>query len=107
MKSALIASLLAAAVLFPAAASATAVEDRNAAIGLCRAEIAQQAGLTAEQVRLDNVRVSGRSVRVDLDVWQNGALQNIRCEVSRGQELTIAAITPALTQTASAATATQ
>lgn len=106
MKNAFFASLLAAAVLFPSAASASAVEDRNAAIGLCRAEVAQQAGLTADQVRLDNVRVSGRSVRVDLDVWQNGALQNVRCEVSRGQELTIASITPAL-QTASTAIATQ
>lgn len=100
------ASLLAAAILFPATANATAVEDRSRAIGLCRAEVAQQAGLTADQVRLDNVRVSGRVVRVDLDVWQNGDLRNIRCDVSRGPELTIASITPAV-QTASTATASQ
>jgi hypothetical protein len=38
---------------------------------------------------------------VEFDVWRDGRLQNVRCEVDRtGAELTIAAITPVL-QTAS------
>ena len=49
---------------------------------------------------LEAVSVRPRAVRVELDLWRNGQLQTVRCEVTRGQELTIAAITPAL-QTAS------
>jgi len=104
MKNFLFSSLALAAVLFvPGVASANEAADRTAAIQLCRAEVAAQAGTAAEAVRLDQVRVRPRAVRVDFDIWRDGNLQNVRCEVSRAQgELTIASITPAL-QTASAA----
>lgn len=93
---------LAAVLLIPGVASADDVADRTEAIRLCRAEITAQAG-EAATVRLDQVRVRGASVRVDLDVWRDGQLQNVRCDVSRrGPQLTIASITPAL-QTAALA----
>ncbi len=93
---------LAAVLLIPGVASADDVADRTEAIRLCRAEVTAQAGEGAT-VRLDQVRVRGALVRVDLDLWRNGDLQNVRCDVSRrGPQLTIAAITPAL-QTASLA----
>ncbi len=97
-------AVLAAAVL---AAPQTAfagdnVADRSAAIQLCRAEVVSQTGAEAGQVRLDQVAVRARTVRVDFDYWRNGDLQNIRCEVTRGEQLTIASITPTL-QTASVA----
>lgn len=102
MKNFLFSSMALAAVLFvPGVASANDVSDRSDAIRICRAEVAAQAGAEASAVRLDQVRVRPRAVRVDFDVWQNGQLQNVRCEVTRGAELTIASITPAL-QTASA-----
>lgn len=105
MKNFLFSTMALAAVLFvPGAAFADDVSDRTDAIRLCRAEVAAQAGLEADAVRLDQVRIRPRAVRVDLDVWRNGDLQNVRCEVSRGGELVIASITPTL-QTASAATA--
>jgi hypothetical protein len=104
MKNFLFSSMTLAAVLFvPGVASANDVADRNAAIQLCRAEVAAQAGAGA-QVRFDHVRVRPRLVRVELDVWREGRLQNVRCEVARNRgELSIASITPAL-QTAAAAT---
>ncbi len=92
--------VLAGACFSPAVAVADEVGDRNQAIALCRVEIASQAGVDADAVRLDRVRVRGASVRVDLDVWREGRLQNVRCDVSRGDTLSIASITPAL-QTAS------
>jgi hypothetical protein len=104
MKNFLFSSFALAAVLFvPGVASADDVSDRTEAIRLCRAEVAAQAGAETGSVRLDQVRVRPRAVRVDLDLWTAGHLQNVRCEVSRNQgELTIASITPTL-QTASAA----
>jgi len=90
---------LTAVLVMPGVASANDVADRNQAISLCRAEVEAQAGADAT-VRFDQVRVRPRAVRVEFDVWRNGQLQNVRCDVARGQELTIAAITPAL-QTAS------
>ena len=99
-KFSLAAMALATALVLPSAAFADDVRDRTEAIQLCRAEVASQAGVEASQVRLDQVRVRGRSIRVDLDVWRDGALQNVRCDVNRAAELTIASITPAL-QTAS------
>jgi hypothetical protein len=91
-------AVLAAAVLAsPTAAFAgDNVADRTAAIQLCRAEVAAQAGADADQVRLDQVRLRARLVRVDFDLWRNGDLQNVTCEVTRGETLTIASITPAL-----------
>jgi hypothetical protein len=76
--------------------------DRGEAIRMCREEVAALTGLAPEDVRLDQVRVRGARVRVDLDVWRAGELTNVRCDVSRGETLTIAAITPAL-QTAAVA----
>ncbi|MEZ5995261.1 MAG: hypothetical protein R3C25_05865 [Hyphomonadaceae bacterium] len=90
---------LAAVLVLPSVASADDASDRSAAIRLCRGQVEAQAGAGAT-VRLDQARVRGRSIRIDLDVWRDGQLQNIRCDVARGQELTIAAITPAV-QTAS------
>lgn len=93
---------LAAVLVIPGVASADEVSDRNAAIALCRAEVQAQAGADAN-VRLDQVRVRPRAVRVDIDLWRGGNLQNVRCEVSRtGEQLTIASISPTL-QTASLA----
>lgn len=87
-----------AAVFAPTLASATDanVADRSRAIQLCRVEVSAQAGLDASAVRLDGVRVRPSLVRVDFDVWRDGQLQNVRCEVSRGETLQIASITPAL-----------
>jgi hypothetical protein len=92
---------LAAVLVMPGVASADDVSDRSQAIALCRAEVTSQAGADAT-VRLDQVRVRPRAVRVDFDLWRNNRLQNVRCEVTRGHELVIASITPAL-QTASLA----
>lgn len=104
MKNFLFSSIVLAGVLFvPGVASADDVSDRTEAIRLCRGEVATQAGLDADSVRLDQVRVRPRAVRVDFDVWREGRLHNVRCEVTRSrEELTIASITPSL-QTASAA----
>ncbi|MGQ0533168.1 MAG: hypothetical protein ACT4OF_10840 [Caulobacteraceae bacterium] len=101
MKNVLISLAFAGALLVPGLASAgDESSDRTAAINLCRAEVTAQAGDGAE-VRFDQVRVRPRAVRVDFDLWRNGQLQNIRCEVTPGgAELVIASITPAL-QTAS------
>ncbi|MEZ5958274.1 MAG: hypothetical protein R3C27_13805 [Hyphomonadaceae bacterium] len=92
---------LAVALVIPNVASADQIADRSQAIALCRAEVQAQAGADAT-VRLDQARVRPRVVRVDLDVWRGNALQNVRCDVARGQELTIASITPVL-QTAALA----
>lgn len=102
MKTTLISALAFASFLSLAGpAAADDVADRTAAIHLCRAEVSAQAGSSAE-VRLDQVRVRPRAVRVDLDVWRDGQLQNVRCDVdrARGGQVTIASITPAV-QTAS------
>jgi hypothetical protein len=93
---------LTAILVIPGIASADEVNDRTQAIHLCRTEVAAQAGVDVSQARFDQVRVRGRTVRVDIDLWRNGALQNIRCDVTRGDTLAIASITPAL-QTATAA----
>ena len=91
---------LAAVLVIPGVASADDITDRSQAIALCRAEVQAQAGSDAT-VRLDQVRVRPRQVRVDIDLWRGSNLQNVRCDVQRGAaELTIASITPAL-QTAS------
>jgi len=103
MKNFLFSAMAIAAVLvMPGVSHADDVSDRTDAIRLCRAEVASQAGVETDQVRLDQVRVRGSRVRVDLDLWRNGDLQNIRCDVSRGDELRIASITPTI-QTASLA----
>jgi hypothetical protein len=92
---------LTAVLVIPGLASADADADRSRAIALCRVEVTAQAGPEAT-VRFDQVRVRPNAVRVEFDVWRNGQLQNVRCVVDRGPELTIASITPAL-QTAAVA----
>ena len=103
MKSFLSLAIVAAAVLAvpsPSFARDANVEARSAAIQLCRAEVAQRAG--ADAVRLDQVRVRPSNVRVDFDLWRDGRLHNVRCDVSRaGGELQIASITPELQAIAS------
>jgi len=102
MKNFLMSALALAAFAVPSIAAADDASDRTDAIRLCRAEVSSQAGLELSNVRLDQVRVRGTSIRVELDVWRDGALQNVRCDVARNRgEVTIAAITPAF-QTASA-----
>jgi hypothetical protein len=93
---------LTAVLIVPDLASADEVADRTQAIRLCRAEVAAQTGLEPDSVHLDQARVRGRSIRVDLDIWRDGRLQNVRCDVRRGDAVEIVAITPAL-QTATAA----
>ncbi len=95
---------LAVFLLVPGVASADDVSDRSEAIRICRAEVAAQAGADTDAVRLDQVRVRPRTVRVDLDLWRGGQLENVRCEVTRNRgELSIATITPALQSAAAAA----
>jgi hypothetical protein len=101
MKTIVISALALMALSAPAFAETSETADRTAAIGLCRAEVAAQTGLAPETIRLDQARVRGGNVRVDLDVWRDGRLQNVRCDVSRA-ERRIASITPTL-QTASIA----
>lgn len=104
MKNLISVMALTAALVIPGVALADDASDRSQAIRLCKAEVAAQAGVDLSEVRFDQARVRGASVRIDLDLWRNGDLENIRCDVSRrGAELSIAAITPAL-QTASAET---
>lgn len=97
-------AIIVAALTTPAVARAEEAPRPNA-VELCRTEVAAQAGVAIDQVRLDQIRTRTRLVRIDLDVWRDGQLQNVRCDVARTQgELTIAAIDPALTtQTASGA----
>jgi hypothetical protein len=55
-------------------------------------------------VRFDSVRTRLRTVHVDFDVWRDGRLVNVRCEVARDAgELTIAAINPVLITATAAA----
>jgi hypothetical protein len=95
MKNTLISlAVVAAALIAPSVARADEVSDRTAA--LCRTEIAAQAGVPASEVDFDQVQVRSRLVRVDFDLWRNGRLENIRCDVRRGGELQIAQIQPDL-----------
>jgi hypothetical protein len=97
MKNILVSAVVFAALFSPSLAFADQnTQDRSRAIQLCQAEVAAQAGLDADAVRLDNVRLRASVVRVDFDVWREGQLQNVRCEVTRGDQLQIASITPAL-----------
>ncbi|MEZ6023029.1 MAG: hypothetical protein R3C16_06380 [Hyphomonadaceae bacterium] len=99
-KSLFLASVLAAIVLAPGFAQAEEA-PRPTAVELCRTEVAARAGVPVEQVRLDQIRARARTVRVDLDLWRDGRLQNIRCDVARNADaFTIAAIDPALSAVA-------
>ena len=103
MRSLFLSSLAVAAFLsFSSPAFADESADRSAAIQLCRDEVSRQAGVEADAVRFDQVRTRSRAFRVELDLWRDGQLTNVRCDVARGEPQTIAAITPAL-QTATAA----
>jgi hypothetical protein len=78
-------------------AFADVAADRAAAIQTCREEVTRQAGVEADAVRLDQVRARGRGFRVDLDLWRNGELTNVRCDTAADASQTVAAISPALT----------
>jgi len=97
MRSLIFSTLALGALVLPGAAAADEAGDRAAAIQLCRAEISAQSGVGADQVRFDKVRTRLASVRVDFDVWRDGQLTNVRCEVARNAgDLTIASISPNL-----------
>ncbi|MES1199565.1 MAG: hypothetical protein ABUS48_06260 [Pseudomonadota bacterium] len=84
--------------LLPTPAFADAAHDRSAAIQVCRAEVAARTGVEADTVRLNNVRPHGRSFRVDLSVWTNSAITNVRCEASvNAGTAEVASIDPPLT----------
>lgn len=98
MRTFIISALALGALLIPSQAAADETTDRNAAIQLCRAEISSQSGLDADSVRFDSVRSRLSTVRVNFDVWRDGRLTNVRCDVARNAgELTVASITPTLT----------
>jgi hypothetical protein len=78
-------------------AFADLASDRAAAIQTCREEVTRQAGVDSDAVRLDQVRPRGRGFRVDLDLWREGELTNVRCDTAQDATQTIAEISPALT----------
>lgn len=102
MRSLMLSGLALAGVLGFAAPAAA--DERSDAIALCRAEVIRQTGAEDGQLRLDQTRTRGRAVHVDLDLWRDGQLTNVRCSVQGGAEgQVIASINPALqTATASA-----
>ena len=107
MKKFVTVAALAAFVLIPNLASAREPSEQIQAVRLCRAEIAQQTGLESDDIRLDQVRLRAQFIRVDLDVWNGSTLQNVRCDVSRGDTLTVASIDPALASAQATPTAAQ
>lgn len=83
-------------------AAADVASDRAAAIQVCRDEVGRQTGVEPASIRLDQIRTRGRGFRVDLDLWRDGQLTNVRCDTAGGESQTVAEITPALaTATAS------
>jgi hypothetical protein len=105
MRTTFLAALALAAIAFPNLANAASA-DQNAAVQLCRNEVATQAGVEAGDLRLTQVRDRLSSVRVHFNLWKNGAQTGVDCEVQRHQgALQIASITPPLaTATAAAVT---
>lgn len=102
MKAFVLAALaFAPALVVPNSSKADDAADRAEAISICRAEVQAQVGPDTK-VRFDQVRSGANVVRVDFDVWRDGALQNVRCDVQRGPELVIASITPPLRSVAQA-----
>lgn len=99
MRNLILASAAALGVL--ASAGAVSAQPANAvgqAVALCRNTVAQQAGVSVDRVRLDQARERSRVVLVDVDLWSaNNQLTNVRCEVAKGDTLTIANITPEIT----------
>lgn len=97
MKNTLTALAFAALSFASPAAAGDLNTDRTAAIRLCRAEVAAQANVDPGQVRFDDLRVRSGQVRINLDLWRDGQLTNVRCDVTRGDgEPQIALIEPAV-----------
>jgi hypothetical protein len=95
---------LAAIVTAPGLANASST-DQNAAVQLCRNEVAAQAGVDGGDLRLTQVRDRLASVRVHFNLWKNGAQQGIDCEVSRHDgALQLASINPPLASATAAVT---
>ncbi|MFT3727777.1 MAG: hypothetical protein QM759_08135 [Terricaulis sp.] len=104
MRTTFLAALALATVAFPSLATAAST-DQNAAVALCRNEVATQAGVDGGDLRLTQVRDRLSSVRVHFSFFRNGAQTGVDCEVSRHQgALQIASINPPLTATAAAVT---
>src|SRR5262249_37853059 len=98
MRSLILAGAIAAALFgFAPQASPITDADLNQAIALCRGTVAQPGGTDLDHARFRQVSVRGRSVLVDIQLWRNSRLTNVRCEVSTAQApLSVASVTPAL-----------
>jgi len=99
MRTTLLAALaLTAIVATPSLAWADEISDRADAVSLCRTQVSTQSGIAADAIRLDEVRTRPNAISVHFNIWQNGARQDVRCNVSRSHgQLTVASIDPALT----------
>lgn len=95
---------LAALVAAPSVAMAAGT-DQNAAVQLCRNEVATQAGVDSSALRLTQVRDRLSTVRVHFSLWRDGQAQGVDCQVARHDgALQIASITPPLATATAAAT---
>lgn len=66
------------------------------AASMCRSEVIRQAHVDASDVSVESVRVSSNAVRVSLNVRINRRLQQVRCDVARGDTLTVRGLSPSL-----------
>src|SRR5262245_6692244 len=99
MRNLVLSSILAATVLFSFADAVQAAPRNNVsdAIALCRTTVAEQAGVSVDLARLEQARERPRAIWVDINLWSaNNHLTNVRCEVTKGETLSIASISPPL-----------
>jgi hypothetical protein len=101
MRTTLISLVLLASAVAPGVAAADATSERAAAVQLCRNQVADQAGVSVDNVRLTGLQETLRQVRVSVGLWRDGSRQTVRCDVSRGENQSVVAINPPI-QTASA-----
>jgi hypothetical protein len=101
MRTTIVSLVLLASAITPGVAAAGSGSDQAAAVQLCRSQVAEQAGVDIDNVRLTGVRESLRRLRVSVSLWRDGAQQTVRCEIDRGEQPTLVSIDPPV-QTASA-----
>jgi len=95
---------LSAALAAPGLARADQVGDQGAAVQLCRSQITSQAGVTDDQLRLTQATTRLSGIRVHFDLWRNGQVQGVDCQVLRHDgAFQVAAINPPLVATAASA----